>query len=167
MNHKYSYATGSSILEIMLVIFISSIGIYNIFKISLSSITNINKNNQYLNASYAVQDIANRILANYEIAKNTNAYITSKFSIDSNDCKDSIGITSCQKKLCSPTDIANYDITIWKQLLVCRLNNATAEINAIETGTIKKYEITIEFNSTTNKSNKDEEKIKISTYQVL
>ncbi len=167
MYHKYYYLSGNSILEIMLAIFISSIGVYSVFILSLKSITNINTSNQYLHASYAVEDMANRIQANPDIAKNTNAYVTSKILINSSDCQENSDIDYCQQQLCSATDVANYDIDNWKQMLACKLNNVTAEIIAIETDTIKKYEIIIEFNVTDNKSNEDATKVKISAYQSL
>lgn len=168
MNLKY--ITGSSIIEIMLVIFISSLGVNYIFKTSLSSINSLHKSSQYLQASYATQDIANRILANYDIAKNTNAYIVEKFIIEPSDCEENKNIESCQNQLCSAENTANYDISTWKKRLACNLKNATAKIDATETNAITLYEITIEFNSvssTANKPNKNEKTVKISTYQPI
>ena len=137
---------GFGLMEVMASLVIISIGILGIAGLygrglQYSYIADLNSK-----ASILATDMMDRIKVNKEHAKTTVNYKVSSSDSVPSSCSNASYTKTCETGICTPQQLANYDINRWKFHLLCQLPNSSGSIDFKDSGSVRTYLITISFN---------------------
>ncbi len=136
---------GFGLIEVMvslLVIVIGALGMAGLHSRSLQY-------NQiaYLHSQGIIiaSDILDRIRLNQVVALTTDRYLVDSSAENPELCTETYYPDSCEVAVCTPEQLAEYDIKQWKFQIICQLPDATGEITYQTVDTGRLYEIKIQF----------------------
>lgn len=128
------HAGGFSLIEILITLLIVSVGMLGLVGLQTESLKFNSSSLQRTKATILANDILDRIRANRERAIATNDY---NIALD-----ESAGSSNnCQTSLCSPAQIARFDLAQWRDAIDDALPGATGSV----TRTNETFTVSIRF----------------------
>lgn len=144
MNKKSS---GFTLLEVLIAVLILSVGLLALASLQTRGLAT--GHNAYLRSQAVVlaRDMAERIRANNDYAIETEGNITTEYTIDFDSTPST---QDCVNAVCTPEQIASYDINQWLTTLANALPSGDGQISKAGLN----YQITVQWN-TNQRDNSD------------
>ena len=115
--YSNEYQSGFSLIEVMVAAFILSIGILGIVGLQAISVKGTHQSFMRHQATYLVQNIAEKMRANIDATK-AGSYVTDS---DTLNCSTSVTDCATNSATCSETQLATYDLN----RLICGFSPST------------------------------------------
>ncbi|MBL4819036.1 MAG: type IV pilus modification protein PilV [Deltaproteobacteria bacterium] len=119
IHHKVEQ--GFSLIEVLVTLLVVSVGLLGVVAMQLTALRNTHSAFIHSQATVYVSDMAERILANSVIAQ------AGQYNIGHG--QQAPGSADCVAEACSATDLANYDVFEWQQVLSMNLPSGGGEIS--------------------------------------
>lgn len=126
--------TGSSLVEVMVALFVLAIGLLGILAMQSKSMQFNQSAHVYSQAVYLANDIAERI--------RNNAGVAASYIVDADS--EVTAATNCKSNPCTPANLAEWDVQEWKALVDKALPGGKAAIQSVASGGAVKVEVSFD-----------------------
>lgn len=120
MHPLYARMNGFTLLEVLVALLVLSIGLLGLAALQTIGMKFNHQSYQRTQAVFQAYDIIDRIRANPR-ARDSYKNIPGSFTVTNTNC---IAVAT----VCSPTDLANYDIAVWKRAVEQTLAEGQASV---------------------------------------
>lgn len=134
---KKSEQRGVGLIESMVSLFVLAIGLLGMSSLQVNAVKHSQNAYYRTQATNLAYDMIDRMRANRNVAKTTNAYASNynQTHTTSVDCNSS----------CTTSQIADYDLMTWKAEVKSLLPKGQAEISFSGTSNVRKVSVSIKF----------------------
>lgn len=113
---------GASLIEVLISALVMGVGLLGVVSLQARSLQNNQLSYLYSQATFLAQDMAERMQANRSAAESYN--------IDIDDPNPSgVNLTTCTAGNCTPEQVADWDMLVWRTKIASLLPSGKAGIN--------------------------------------